>query len=274
MKGCVPILKVSLILFNTIFVAAGVAVAVIGGYIAFTDFKTYTDFLSTNEEVKAISASGYILIGIGFIIITVYFLGCCGVFSGNPCMIYSFSGILGLIFLAEIAIVITLFVFSSHAKETVRVTLKDNLEKYFTSNEKIYKFGWDKVQKSFSCCGVNNYTDWTNTTFFNENGKIVPNSCCKTVCNKGGVDTLNDTESINQDGCFSVFENYLEKNIDWIGAIASGIAGIQLGVTIMACYFGSKMNTSRNWYSVLRLNRYSHRYRDASPFLYSHQTFV
>ena len=70
MKSCVLVFKLSLILFSTIFVAAGAAVAVIGGYIAFTDFKTYTDFLSTNEEFKVISASGYILIGSGFIIIT------------------------------------------------------------------------------------------------------------------------------------------------------------------------------------------------------------
>ncbi|XP_018601345.1 tetraspanin 37 [Scleropages formosus] len=59
----------------------------------------------------------------------------------------------------------------------------------------------DAVQEKFQCCGVYNYTDWLDTSWFNRTGAIqVPHSCCNTTfhnCNG----TLEQPEFLYLKGC-------------------------------------------------------------------------
>ncbi|MFT7808806.1 tetraspanin-3-like [Arapaima gigas] len=59
----------------------------------------------------------------------------------------------------------------------------------------------DAIQEELQCCGVCNYTDWLNTPWFNQTGRLqVPHSCCNSVfLNCSGA--LDHPELLYLQGC-------------------------------------------------------------------------
>ena len=186
---------------NVIFVLLGFAIAGIGYYVTSDkNILDYTNFLSESGEVQILGYGGYLLMGVGLLITLVYFLGCCGAFFKNPCLLYSFSVILGLIVVAEVGIGVSLFMFGGKASRIVAEEMKNALDKYNTTSTGIpintpLTVGIDKIQTSFQCCGVNNYTDWKETPYFNTTKQLAPASCCNTT----GISVAKCSKSLEED---------------------------------------------------------------------------
>ena len=243
--------KPYLFIFNVIFFFAGIALFGIGCFVSFSEFHTYILFLSKNGEARFVNASGYILIALGVIITIVYFLGCCGTCSESGPMLYTFSVVMGLLVIMEIVVAILFFVFKSHAKEIVGTAMDEGIDKYNMEGYEYYTNGWDKIQSTYACCGKNDNTDWKKNSFFDDTEKLAPESCCKTP----GCDVT--LENINTEGCFVRFDETFEGRINAIGITSIMIAVLQLGATIVACYFGKKAREGyNNWYSMLSIKRY------------------
>ncbi|XP_047201817.1 tetraspanin 37 isoform X3 [Girardinichthys multiradiatus] len=52
-------------------------------------------------------------------------------------------------------------------------------QNYTGSSQDINSRAVDATQQELQCCGVSNYTDWLDTSWFNQTGgKLVPRSCC------------------------------------------------------------------------------------------------
>uniref|UniRef100_A0A8C3UA48 CD63 molecule n=1 Tax=Catharus ustulatus TaxID=91951 RepID=A0A8C3UA48_CATUS len=93
----------------------------------------------------------------------------------------------------------------------------------------------------FSCCGVNNFTDWASV-----GNRTVPRSCCRVVseaCNaRPGPATVFDK------GCLPSLESWLRRNIVVLAAVALGIAFFEvLGVVFSCCL----MRGIRSGYEVM-----------------------
>ncbi|XP_014748853.1 PREDICTED: CD63 antigen [Sturnus vulgaris] len=79
----------------------------------------------------------------------------------------------------------------------------------------------DTFQQEFSCCGVNNYTDWASVEPFGAN-HTVPRSCCRVV-----ADTCNVRPSpatVFEKGCLPSLEAWVRRNIVVLAAVPLGIA--------------------------------------------------
>jgi CD63 antigen len=69
--------------------------------------------------------------------------------------------------------VIVGFTLRSKGDGQLRRRLFESMSAYKSNNQDVVT-EWDRIQKRWSCCGVNNWTDWT------EKGQLAtpPNSCC------------------------------------------------------------------------------------------------
>ncbi|XP_067219223.1 tetraspanin 37 [Chanodichthys erythropterus] len=94
--------------------------------------------------------------------------------------------------------------------------LKDVFQNYSGNSQDPDTKAVDALQRELQCCGVNNYTDWLETPWFNHSSKDeVPLSCCNKTfhyCNG----TLHFPVLINNEGCQVKLERKLLLVVDSI----------------------------------------------------------
>uniref|UniRef100_A0A8C8AGP6 Tetraspanin n=1 Tax=Otus sunia TaxID=257818 RepID=A0A8C8AGP6_9STRI len=129
--------------------------------------------------------------------------------------------LLSIIFLVEIAAAIAGYVFKDKG-------LWDAMRKY--GEDKPSTEAVDELQKDFTCCGANNYTDWATIERFKVNN-TVPRSCCR----------VNTTSCNVRPSPATVYEkvrtppSWMKKNILVVAAVALGIAFFEILGIIFAC---------------------------------------
>ena len=223
-----------LFLSNLIFSFVGLVLIGVGFWVK-SDLKDYTDFLKTSEDLQMLEQGGYMLIGVGCFVTLVYVIGCVGACTKNPCVLYSFASALILLFIVEVGISVSLFMFSGEAKEEIDTFMKESMAIYNKGelpNANAIKEGWDTIQKQFECCGFDGYEDWG--PILNDTNKITPKSCCE----KPGLCIMSITPSkVYKKGCGKMFEEWLEKYVILAGGFIIGIAVLQLFSIVVALVF-------------------------------------
>uniref|UniRef100_A0A3Q4N648 Tetraspanin 37 n=1 Tax=Neolamprologus brichardi TaxID=32507 RepID=A0A3Q4N648_NEOBR len=91
-------------------------------------------------------------------------------------------------------------------------------ENYTGSSEDSNSRSVDAMQEELKCCGVKNYTDWLETTWFNKSGKLrFPYSCCNVTfptCNG----TVHQPWQIYTQGCHEELSKVIQfalKMVMW-----------------------------------------------------------
>lgn len=218
------LVKYLLFFFNLIFWISGIALIAIGALIK----AKYDDFMKLSDHNVTAGAVFFIIIGV--IVAIVGFLGCCGAWKENYCMVTTYAILLAIIFILEIAAGALAYAYKGKMEEYAKKALEDGIKKYFDDGEQAKAI--DRVQKQFKCCGVNGYMDYphsSNTTF--------PSSCCKDE-KKNCPSTFNEVSNstdIYKQGCLNGFEDYLRKHIVVVGGVGIGIAFVQLIGIVFAC---------------------------------------
>ena len=110
----------------------------------------------------------------GVVIFLIAFLGCCGAWKKNICMIYTYSVLLLIVLVAEIAAGIAAYVLKDALEARINQKMQMGMQNYGKDDYGGVNTTWDLVQRELECCGVNNATQWKATNF----GKT-PDSCCK-----------------------------------------------------------------------------------------------
>ena len=107
----------------------------------------------------------------------------------------------------------------------------------------------------FSCCGVNNYTDWTltNGTIFNHDSQAkVPASCCNNFSNVTDCiehpNLANYTSNMN--GCFTVFKSSLENSKSTIQIVTGTIIAVIFATLIILFGFGLCLHPQSSYEQV------------------------
>ena len=151
LRGC-------LFVFNIIFWLIGIAVLAVGIWIV-VDSENFTKTVleHLNEEVQnslgasseeSVRVLGYIAIALGGVILILGFLGCCGAWKKNTCLLGFFFVLLVLIVIILIVVAILVFVYSDKIKGWV----EDAMEKEIKDEKEDGLMAY--LHEKYDCCGI------------------------------------------------------------------------------------------------------------------------
>jgi CD63 antigen len=213
-----------LIIFNLIFVLTGIVIISVG-----ISSKAYFHEFDQLMDNKYFYISD-LLIVIGVVIFIIAFFGCCGAMKENACMTTTYSSLLVIIFVLELAVGIAAVVLKGEVKEFLDKRLQDTMKQYGNSSFNETTVIWDAIQHQFQCCGVDNYTDWRNVSVLDD---ALPLSCCDIPAGSTSF-SCNSTNAFKE-GCLEEFGNFVEHNVSYVEGVGIGLAIIQLLGIIFSC---------------------------------------
>ncbi|XP_003727293.1 CD63 antigen [Strongylocentrotus purpuratus] len=216
-------MKYCLFIFTFVFVIVGIGL-ITAGFLTLTVYQEYVDYYSG----KAIPA---ILISVGFIIMSVSYVGCCGAFKENYSLLKTYVFIMVLLLILELAAGISGYVLRDDIDKTVGENMSELQIKYnsTTSAQQIF----DSLQQDLKCCGVHNYTDWMG--WIPDQPNLVPYSCCKTPDTPGCHIIGSVTLDIYTDPCHSAVKDILINQTVLIAGVAIGVAVLDILCIVRGC---------------------------------------
>merc|ERR1712168_186031 len=123
--GCGPLtIKYLVFIFNLIFFLSGVVLIAVG-VVAQLFFNQYMQFFDQKFEPPAIG-----VIILGSFILVISFFGCCGAKKENVCMLRTFSFLMVVVLLCEIAAGITVAVLRPEVEELVKGNMEKTMKNY------------------------------------------------------------------------------------------------------------------------------------------------
>ncbi|XP_069564388.1 CD151 antigen isoform X1 [Brachyistius frenatus] len=236
-------LKYLLLLFNVLFWLAGGAVLAVGVW-TLVEKSDYISLLNSSSY----SASAYILITAGVIVIMTGLIGCCATLKEMKSLLIVYLVLLLCIFLLEIIAGVLAYInyqecfpFCHQLDEGLRQNLKTTMvQKYQQPGEESITQAVDKLQQEFKCCGSHNSSDWMESVWIQaaENKRLVPDSCCKTpseLC--GHRDHPSNIYKV-EGGCIMKLEDFILSQLYILGAVGIGIAFLQVvGMMFTYCLY-------------------------------------
>uniref|UniRef100_U5EZJ8 Tetraspanin n=1 Tax=Corethrella appendiculata TaxID=1370023 RepID=U5EZJ8_9DIPT len=231
LTGGANFIKYMLFLFNFLFVITGIILLSVGLTVQGV-YHGYSHFLE--EQFFTVPK---LLIAIGSIIFVIAFFGCCGAYKENYCMVLTFSVLLIIVFILELAAGISGYVLRNETAELITQSLNQTMPQYLKNNTDIIEL-WDQVQGNFDCCGLSNpVEDWKAAGF---NATEIPMSCCRPQIGAIGVlhcpPQENEAIVLRKTGCVQAFGDYIKSHAVSLGAAGIILAIIQFAGIFFACY--------------------------------------
>lgn len=242
--GCLlTVGRIFLIVTNIIFFLIGLVLFIIGLVAKYSEdtFKGYYDgfilqlqsslsdagFEDVTLDFKLSDLAGNLTLALiigGLILIILTLFGFLGAFKKIKCILFIYASVLFVLLAAQ---VITMGIFY-WKPDMIKVPIKDTLNSTIQSDyaglngTNIVSIGWNVVNLKFSCCGIDNYYDFSNATnwikdYGGGNVLLTPLSCCVTLPSNSSDFTCaqaNLTTSTNNynTGCFDEIWNVVIGN--------------------------------------------------------------
>ncbi|KAM7424547.1 hypothetical protein PAMA_000748 [Pampus argenteus] len=232
-------LKYLLFTFNFLFWLAGGIVTAVGVW-TLVEKSDYISLLSS----KTYAASAYILVLAGFSVMVTGVLGCCATFKEQKKLLRVYFVLLLCIFLLEILAGVLAYIYYQQLNEELKQNLRETMTQKYEQNghEHITK-AVDKLQQEFKCCGSNSSSDWAESVWIRSrdaNGRMVPDSCCKTPTELCGRRDHPSNIYRVEGGCITKLEIFILDHLKIIGAVGVGIACVQIiGMVFTCCLYRS-----------------------------------
>jgi CD63 antigen len=228
LSGCAKCVKYLLFVFNFLFLIAGLALIVVG---AIVHVQT-----SKSGFSESASGAGIFIIVIGSVVFIVSFFGCAGSINNNYCMIITFGILLLVIFLAQIAAVITGFMMRDKLTMHVEDEMIKTQKEYSYAHDDLTSKTWNETQKTLQCCGTTTYKSWSVSPVLNVTHSV-PDSCCKTFADNCGIgkNTPEAAPELFEKGCTTAVKNVLEMYLLAV-AIAAAVVGLLEIIGIIAAF--------------------------------------
>jgi len=160
--------KLLFLIFLVLYLIAGLSLLITGS-VAHRHAKQYAEITG----YSLISGAGFI-IALGCIIIVLCVLGFLGAYKNKLGLLQAFIASLFLILLLQLIAAIVAFTLRNKAEDQLKTKLFTTLVSYKKNAGQI-KIEWDRLQQTWSCCGVDKPDDWWGKGGF-ANG-TVPDSC-------------------------------------------------------------------------------------------------
>jgi len=219
--GCgASCVKCLVVFFNFLAFASGAAILIAGVVFLVTGMKV------AGVDTVNIKVALYVAIAVGGIIMVLGFIGCCGALCESQCLLATFSTIMIILLLVQIAAAIFAFVFKDNMKGDL---FKTSLEKSYTeatTNQNTCD-AWKLMQDSLKCCGTN--------------GINAPN------CNSGGV-RLTCPSGANNTPCYTALYEFWANSAMVIGIVFIVFAILELAAVIFSCCLCCSIRNGRRLY--------------------------
>ncbi|XP_003969674.1 CD151 antigen-like [Takifugu rubripes] len=229
-------LKYLLFAFNFMFWLAGGVVMAVGVWTLIEK----TDYISLLPSMTY-AASAYILVLAGVIVMVTGVLGCCATFKEHRKLLRVYFVLLLCIFLLEILAGVLAYIYYQQLNQELKQSLKETMTtKYAQKGHDQVTKAVDKLQQEFKCCGSNGSSDWAESIFIRSgaNGRLVPDSCCKTSTELCGLRDHPSNIYKVEGGCISKLEEFILDHLKIIGAVGVGIACVQIiGMVFTCCLY-------------------------------------
>ncbi|KAL5960529.1 23 kDa integral membrane protein [Taenia solium] len=199
LQGGMKCVKYCTFFFNFIVFVFGLFLAGSGGYLL------YQLSLYSNQVGDVVKVFSIALIVLGFIILIVGFLGCCGACYESPCMLITFAVIVAILLCLQIAVAVFAFMY----KDELMDFLSKRFEEVFSSSDTTFR---RQIERELHCCGF----------------KMPDVSCGFNVFEKS---------------CWSVITSKVESSMYIIIATAGVLCLIQIAAIIAACCLQSKIRS-------------------------------
>ncbi|KAI2557955.1 CD151 isoform 7 [Pan troglodytes] len=225
-------LKYLLFTYNCCFWLAGLAVMAVGIW----TLALKSDYISLLASGTYL-ATAYILVVAGTVVMVTGVLGCCATFKERRNLLRLYFILLLIIFLLEIIAGILAYAYYQQLNTELKENLKDTMTKrYHQPGHEAVTSAVDQLQQEFHCCGSNNSQDWRDSEWIRSQeagGRVVPDSCCKTVVALCGQ--RDHASNIYKGGCITKLETFIQEHLRVIGAVGIGIACVQVFGMIFTC---------------------------------------
>lgn len=226
--------KTVLLFLSLIFWAASGAL----GYVGYHVISNYDNFQSFIQDKQTLIPAA-IIISISVVMFVCGLVGCCATLRESKVGLGFFFVIIFLIFAAEVAALVLSFIFKEKMNGKLEGPMTEAFEKYggIETTKAV-----DSLQTQLMCCGVKDYTSWTQTPWFTSNNNTVPRSCCKnsTLC----TGSMDQPDLLNVKGCEPALESLLHDVINYAMLVTLGFAIFKLfgmtSVCVITCRYGSR----------------------------------
>jgi len=217
--------------FNFLVFVVGAAILGVSLAVRFSnDAQKYFEKLLS--QVKDVDISSmyiplYVLMAIGALLLLTGFLGCCGAFAENTCLLSLFFAIILILFIAELGCGIAILVNKTSFENKINDGITKQMNKFYTLS-KDERDAIDTMQKDLKCCGCINQTDYT------AKGLTPPDSC-NVPTSTPSPSPLPSPPKLYPEGCCSKVWREAEGQLAIVGGVAIGILVIELLAMIFSC---------------------------------------
>lgn len=234
--------KTVLLFLSLIFWAAGAALAYVGAYV----IKSYDNFNSFIQDKHTLVPAA-IIIGISVVMFIFGLVGCCATIRESKVGLSFFFLIIMGIFAAEVAALVFSFIYQGKINEDLERSMNETFMKYDGQDPETKAV--DYLQTQLQCCGVMNYTSWSNTSWFSSHNNTVPLSCCKNSTQCTG--RLDQPDLLNTQGCEAKLGRFLQDAMGYAMLVILGFAIIKFFGMLSVCVITCKTGSRRSGYQPL-----------------------
>ncbi|KAI1717549.1 tetraspanin family domain-containing protein [Ditylenchus destructor] len=268
--GC---LRWSVFVFNLIFWLSGLGIAGIGLWLRLDPSVNELAELSPNQSSSTsvhqwrhnFSLPSTLLVVAGALMTLIGFLGCCGAWRQNQCMLVGFFVLLIIVFCLEVTCAMVAYVHQDSIRRYIESSMYDIVrEKYGDSTNPKYQQIFDRIQSEMECCGVRSYRDWLYSSWAHTAGLREYPTNCGVGFDKLELDSYKPF--LYDKGCSTALYHAAKDNLELVILTSVVLGSIQLlGIilsTLLCCCIGKRED--EEWKS---------RKRDIKnqPFNYYHQ---
>lgn len=209
---------------NVVIWLAGCAILGVGIWL----YLAYGGYATLLPSYSALSADS-LCIAAGVVTFVIAFLGCCGSWFQNKCLLITYFLLVAVMFALEFTAGTLAFLYKEGVSDALKEELKTGIRLYYLADgEQGFTESWDRFQKLHFCCGVMAPSDWYAVAAW-PNQEWVPDSCCKhDLRNATNCGKLNDLSIVNEKGCYERLHLWLIERMHWIGITILCFTFIQL----------------------------------------------
>ncbi|XP_033646025.1 CD151 antigen-like [Asterias rubens] len=242
--------KIVLFIVNFVFWLSGIAVLGLGIWVSID--RNTLDFLRL-FDFPILRNLGFAMIGIGFFVTILGFIGCFGACHESKCMLWTYFVCVLFLILAEIVCIALTFSYTQEVKDFVKGQMHSSLIQEYSTTRNGFVKSVDGMQAQLMCCGNSNHLDWQQSQWYNEvknaenrgYNTTVPDSCCVRDLTDDGEYTYKDRQKCQgsepsefrfQQGCYDALYGTFFEYIWLLGGICIGIAVLQVLILIVTVF--------------------------------------
>ncbi|NXX18456.1 TSN1 protein, partial [Podargus strigoides] len=228
--GCFTFIKVMMILFNLAIFLGGGTLLGVGIWVTVDGQSFLNIFGALSSSVLQVVNVSYFLIVIGAILLVIGFLGCCGAQKESKCLLMMFFSVVLIIFIAEIAAAVVALVYTGLAETLLTAVVTPLLKEKYGVDKSLTHI-WNVTMREVDCCGLNNYTDFTDSPWYKDH-KTYPEPCCSLLLSLAHPHPC----GYLLQGCFKQILEDIKTNAGVVGGVAAGIAALEIAAMAVSMY--------------------------------------